>query len=197
VAAYILGVSYLEVAVNGRDPQPVGNDWEGAAPHNIYPCAGEDRWCVIAVETDDQWRRLCSQLGHPELASNPRYATHLARRAHRTEIDALVAAWTCTRAPRAIMHELQADGIPCGAVLSGEELFVDPQLRARGIIATVEHPLLGTMPYAAIPLHVSDADLLPARPGPLLGEHNAYVLCDILGYSAEQLAAWRQDGIAD
>ena len=63
--AHLLGVSFLETVVNGREPVPVGNDWPYAAPHNVYPCRGEDRWCAIAVETDAQWRALCEVLSAP------------------------------------------------------------------------------------------------------------------------------------
>ena len=92
--AYMLGVSLLEAAVNGCDPEPVGNDWPYAAPHNCYPCAGEDRWCVVAVETDEQWRALVRILERPELADDSRYATLAARRQHLAELDTIVSAWT-------------------------------------------------------------------------------------------------------
>jgi crotonobetainyl-CoA:carnitine CoA-transferase CaiB-like acyl-CoA transferase len=197
VAAYTLGVSFLDAAINGRDPQPLGNDRPDAAPHNVYPCQGDDRWCAIVVETDDQWRRLCAHLGRPELPDDPRYRTLADRRAHLPEVDALVAEWTRLREPITIMHELQADGVPCGAVLRADELYMDPQLRARGIIATVHHSLLGDMPHAAVPLHLSDDELEASRPGPLLGEHNHHVYCDVLGYSPEQLADWQRAGIVD
>jgi crotonobetainyl-CoA:carnitine CoA-transferase CaiB-like acyl-CoA transferase len=197
VAAYLLGVSFLEVAVNGRDPQPVGNDWADAAPHNCYPCAGEDRWCAIAVETDDQWRRLCAALGRPELGEDPRYATLAARRARLAEVDALVEAWTRERDAHAVMHALQATGVPCGAVQRPEDLVADPQLQARGAITAVEHPRLGRIPLAAVPLVLSDGGLVPARCAPSVGEHNAYVYCDLLGYSPEQLAAWQAEGVVE
>ncbi|HLH24331.1 MAG TPA: CoA transferase [Chloroflexota bacterium] len=196
-AAYMLGVSYLEAAVNGRDPAPVGNDWPYAAPHNVYPCAGDDRWCAIAVETDAQWRRLCEQLGRPDLAADPRYATHAARREHLAECDALVAAWTREREPHAVMRQLQAAGVPCGAVQTGEDLCRDPQYAARGSIVAVEHPTRGRMALADVPVRFAAGRLAPPRRAPLLGEHNEYVFCDVLGYSAEQLAAWQAAGVVD
>jgi crotonobetainyl-CoA:carnitine CoA-transferase CaiB-like acyl-CoA transferase len=196
-AAYMLGVSYLEAAVNGRDPAPVGNDWPYAAPHNVYPCAGDDRWCAIAVETDAQWHRLCEQLGRPDLARDPRYATLADRRDHRTDLDTIVAAWTRQRDPHTAMRELQAAGVPCGAVQLGEDLYHDPQYAARGSIVAVEHPTRGPMPLADVPLRFADSRLdLPCR-APLLGEHNTYVYCDLLGYSTDQLAAWQASGVVD
>jgi crotonobetainyl-CoA:carnitine CoA-transferase CaiB-like acyl-CoA transferase len=195
--AYLLGVSFLEALVNERDPAPIGNDWPYAAPHNAYPCQGEDRWCVIAVETDDQWRRLCDLLGQPALATDPRYATLAARRQHLPDLDALVAAWTRERDAHAVLHTLQQAGVPCGVVQSGEDLFNDSHLRARDFITPVEHPRLGTLPLPTVPLHLEGGGLEQPRRAALFGEHNAYVFCDLLGYSPDQLAAWQQEGVVD
>lgn len=193
--AYLLGVSYLEAAVNGREPAPAGNDWPSSAPHNTYPCRGDDRWCVVAVETDQQWRSLCEVLGKPELGTDPRYATLLERRRHLAEVDELVSAWTCERDAHTVLAALQGASVPCGVVQSGEDLYHDPQLRARDFISGIDHPTLGNMPLAAVPMHLEGGGLEPPRSSALLGEQNAYVFCDILGYSREQLQTWQQEGV--
>ncbi|HEX6512194.1 MAG TPA: CoA transferase [Chloroflexota bacterium] len=189
--AYILGVSLLEAAVNSREPHPIGNDWPYAAPHNCYPCLGEDRWCVIAVETDEQWRTVAGILGRPELAEDPRYATLPARRRHLAELDALVSAWTREREAHAIMHQLQQAGVPAGVVQSGEDLFHDLHLRERGFISGIEHPTAGHIPLPVVPVHV-DGGIDPPRCPDMLDAHTEYVICGLLGYSGEQLAEWRQ-----
>jgi benzylsuccinate CoA-transferase BbsF subunit len=194
--AYMLGVSFLDAVVNGREPEPVGNDWPYAAPHNCYPCQGEDRWCVVAVETDAQWRRLCEVLGRPELAHDPRYATLAGRRAHLAELDPLVSAWTRQRDASVVMDTLQAAGVPAGVVASGEDLYGDLHLRARDFIAAVPHPTLGTLPLPTVPLRLPEGALEPPRTY-RLGEHNRYVLCDLLGYSPDQLATWQAEGIVE
>src|SRR5579884_1198706 len=194
--AYMLGVSFLDAMVNGREPQPVGNDWPYAAPHNCYPCHGDDRWCVVAVETDAQWRQLCGVLGRPELADDPRYATLAGRRAHLAELDALVSAWTREHDARDVMETLQAAGVPAGVVASGEDLYHDPHLRARNFVAAVPHPTLGTLPLPTVPMRLPEGALEPPRTY-RLGEHNRYVFCDLLGYSPEQLAAWQAEGIVE
>jgi benzylsuccinate CoA-transferase BbsF subunit len=197
VAAYMIGVSYLESIVNHHEPQPVGNDWPYAAPHNVYPCAGEDRWCAIVVETEAQWRALCGVLGRAALADDPRFATLADRRAHREALDALIADWTRSREPHAVMQTLQAARVPCGVVQYGEDLLEDPQLQYRGAVARVEHPKLGPVPHAAVPLHLSDGGLVAGRYAPAVGEHNDYVYREILGYSAERLAALQQAGVVE
>lgn len=193
--AYLLGVSYLEAAVNGREPRPIGNDWPYAAPHNTYPCRGDDRWCAICVETDEQWRRLCELLGRPDLARDPRYATLERRRQRLEELDELVATWTREREAHQVMRLLQEAGVPCGVVQSGEDLYHDPHLRAREYIAWVDHPSLGRMPLAPTPLRLSGGGLEAPRCAAMLGEHNEYVICEILGYSREQLRAWQENGV--
>jgi crotonobetainyl-CoA:carnitine CoA-transferase CaiB-like acyl-CoA transferase len=194
--AYMLGVSFLDAMVNGREPQPEGNDWPYAAPHNAYSCQGEDRWCVVAVETDAQWRQLCAVLERPELADDPRYATLAARRAHLAELDALVGAWTSERDAWTVMETLQAAGVPAGVVASGEDLYGDPHLRARNFVADVPHPTLGALPLPTVPMGLPEGALEPPRTYHL-GEHNAYVFCDLLGYSRDQLQAWQAEGIVE
>jgi len=195
--AYVLGTSLLEAAVNQRDPQPAGNDWPYAAPHNCYPCQGEDRWCVIAIETDEQWRGLARILGRSELADDPQYSTLEARRQHLAVLDGLVSAWTSQRDAHAVMDQLQAAGVPCGVVQSGEDLFHDPHLRERGYISGIEHPTKGHIPLPTVPVRMSDGGIDPPRCSDMLGAHTQYAICDLLGYSREQFAAWQQAEVLD
>jgi benzylsuccinate CoA-transferase BbsF subunit len=194
-AAYFLGVSYLEAAVNQREPQPVGNDWAYAAPHNCYACLGDDRWCVVAVESDAQWQALCRVIERDDLAADLRYATLIGRRQHLASLDAAVAEWMAQQDAHAAMHRLQQVGVPAGVVQSGEDLLDDPQLRARGFIGQVDHPTLGRSPVAGQPMTITPNGLEPARWTAELGKHNEYVYCHILGYSREQLEAWQTAGV--
>lgn len=197
LCAFMLGTNYMDVLVNGREPAPRGNDWPHAAPHNCYPCRGDDRWCVIAVETDDQWRRLCQAIGQPKLADDERFQTLTERRRHLEELDGLISDWTRERDAGEVMHTLQQSRVPCGVVQSGEDLYNDVQLKARGLTRTVEHATLGRIPVATLPLHFSDGGFDDPRAMASLGADNSYVFCDLLGYSQDQLAAWQNDGIVE
>jgi formyl-CoA transferase len=86
--------------------------------------------------------------------------------------------------------------VPAGVVASGEDLYNDPHLRARAFIAAVPHPTLGTLPLPTVPMRLPEGALEPPRTYHL-GEHNAYVFCDLLGYSPEQLVAWQAEGIVE
>jgi benzylsuccinate CoA-transferase BbsF subunit len=191
-AAYMLGTTYLDAVVNHRNPQPVGNDWPYAAPHGCYRCRGEERWCVIAVETEEQWRTLCRIIGQPGLAGDARFGSIDLRRRHAGELDAIINAWTVQRDPHDVMSALQDAGVPAGVVQTGSDLAVDPQLVARGFIERVKHPVLGEIPLAGLPLHFANAAHEPFRSPPPLGEDNRYAVCELLGYSADQLAEWEK-----
>jgi benzylsuccinate CoA-transferase BbsF subunit len=194
-AAYMLGTAFLNAVVNHRDPPPLGNDWPYAAPHNCYPCSGEDRWCVIAVETDTQWRDLCVAMGRPEVSDDPRFATFVKRRHNLQALDELVGSWTHQRDAHDVMQQLQSAGVPCGVVQSGSDLAADPHLEARGFIQRVAHPKLGEMPMAGLPLHFAHGGPEPfVVPGPL-GEANSYIICDLLGHSREALEQWERDQV--
>jgi benzylsuccinate CoA-transferase BbsF subunit len=189
--AYLLGVSALELALTGEDPQPIGNRSLDAAPQGCYPCLGDDRWCVISVETEEQWIRLSRVMGRPELASNPRYATRAARLEHQDELDQIVGSFTVNWDPGALTRMLQEAGVPCGAVQDARDLWSDPQLRHRGLIAEVDHPLLGAVSVPRLPISISDGGIGPPTPSPLLGAHEEEVICELLGYSEGELEEFR------
>ncbi|MBS1868429.1 MAG: CoA transferase [Actinobacteria bacterium] len=195
MVAYLLGVSYATSLVNGRDPEPIGNDWPGAAPHNCYPCEGDDRWCVIAVETDEQWQRLCEAIGRPELAADAGFATLAARRGRLDEIDELLAAWTSRRDAHEVMRLLQAAAVPCGAVQKAEDLYADPQLRTRELVRMTRHAAFGEIPVATLPIHFAELQLHEPEAMRELGADNAHVFCDLLGYTREQLAEWQETDV--
>ena len=95
------------------------------------------------------------------------------------------------------MHRLQEAGVPCGVVQSGEDLFHDPHLRARDFIGGVDHPLLGHMPMAALPLRVGGDGIEELRSPDLLGAHTEYAICELLGHSHEQLESWQAEGVLE
>jgi benzylsuccinate CoA-transferase BbsF subunit len=195
LAAYMLGTTFLDVLVNERPATPVGNLSAHMAPHNCYRCAGEDRWCVIAVANDHQWQALCEVLGRDELAGDERFASFVARARHRDALDALISAWTAARDPFEVMNSLQAAGVPAGVVQSGGDLAADEHLAARGFIETLQHPVLGEVPMAGLPLQFSSGGHEPYRPPPPLGADNDYVITELLGYDRAELERLERDEI--
>ena len=192
LAAYMLGTIFLDVLVNERDAKPVGNESAHFAPHNCYPCEGEDRWCVIAVATDGEWAALRGVAG---LAPDARFDTFTGRLHHRAELDELISTWTSQHDPFDVMSRLQEAGVAAGVVQTGADLAADPQFAARGFIQTTSHPVLGEMPMAGLPLRFSQGGHEPYASPPPLGADNEYVITELLGHSREELARWEREEI--
>jgi len=191
-ALSLLPMTYLEYFTNHRVPPKVGNSSPHFAPYGVYPCAGEDRWCVIAVTSEEEWRAFTKVLGW---ADDPRLVDMASRVRHREALDALVGEWTKQRTPHEVMDLLQAEGVPAGAVQSGEDLFNDPHLRAREMVLETKHPKLPTLAYPGIPIKLSETPGVINRHAPDLGQDNDYVFGELLGMGLEERAELAAQGV--
>jgi len=194
--AYMIGASLTEAQALGRDPDPIGNDCLFAVPHGCYRCKGEDRWCVIAVETDEQWRALGRVLG-PELAEDRYFKTFEGRLRHRDELGVLIEQWTRERDCCEVMKALQQVGVPCGVVQNGADLVADPHIRERGFLVEVQNQRLGRVVLPGFPLRFARCTIKPRWEFPELGRDNEEVLGSLLGYSAEQVARMAGEGLLE
>jgi crotonobetainyl-CoA:carnitine CoA-transferase CaiB-like acyl-CoA transferase len=198
----LLGPILLDVAVNGRSTRdgdfPTGNRLEhpNAAPHGVYPCAGEDRWIAIAVFNDEEWRGLVSVMGRPAWASEARYATQAARFASQDALDTLMGAWTKDKDRYELTHLLQAAGVTAGAVQTAEDTNDhDPQIASRGLFFDLDHPVIGEARFEGTPIQFSHTVQENWRSAPLLGEDNAYVFKDLLGVADEEFEQLAAEGV--
>jgi len=188
--ATLLGPYYLDCVINGRDSQPAGNLRVGAAPYGAYPCAGADKWCAIAVESQTDWQAFCRALGSPAWCSDDRFATTLARERHKAELDGLVSEWTCQRTGLEIMQLLQAAGVAAAPIQDVEDQFdCNPQFAARGFFVTMDEPEMGPVVTEAPPVKMSETPPRIYRAAPLMGEHTESVLREILGLSDAEIAS--------
>jgi crotonobetainyl-CoA:carnitine CoA-transferase CaiB-like acyl-CoA transferase len=191
--AFMIGASLIEAAASGKDPQPIGNASPSVAPHDCYPCKGEDRWCVIAAEDEGQWAALAKLLGSG-IDQDARFKTVDDRLKHRDSLNALIAGWTQDKNAFEVMERLQQAGVPCGVVQTGEDLINDPQLKERGFVVAVENPRLGRVALPNFPLQFANAKLTRRWEFPVLGRDTEAVLRDVVGYSRETIAAHKQEG---
>jgi benzylsuccinate CoA-transferase BbsF subunit len=176
----------LDYTVNKRIAQRDGNHCPYACPHGVYPCRGDDRWCAIAVFSDEEWQNLCQIMGKPELAHDPRFATLLQRKRNEDELDRIISEWTINRVAEEVMHRLQQAGIAAGVAQNNRDLQEnDPQLAYRHFFWELEHAEIGKHYYEAPPFKLSKTPAELNMPGPCLGEHNEYVCTKILGFSNE------------
>ncbi len=191
-AAYLMGEVYLEEACSGRAPEPRGNCSDVAVPHDVYPCAGEDRWCAIAVTDDVAWERLLHCVGWmPE----ERFAHAEGRVEGRDEIDAKLSAWTRTRSAEDVTEILQAAGVSAMFVQGPDDHRNDLHLATRGAIVTLEHPEVGPARHIGNPLRLSKTSLRPAAAAPLLGEHTKEVLTTVLGLDGAEVDRLVEAGV--
>lgn len=182
------GPQILDRSVNGRPYRRPGNPpgnrstYPALAPHNTYPCRGEDRWIAIAVESEAQWATLVEMMEAPSWTRDARFATNAARVANQDALDGLLSAWTRGFDPHDLMLLLQARGVPAGAVQRAKDTQErDPQLAARGFYPEADHALLGQHRFEGVPFAMSRSRWSVERGAPLLGEHNGDVLGGLLG----------------
>jgi benzylsuccinate CoA-transferase BbsF subunit len=178
---YYLLPGLLDTAINKREPVRNGNAAGYAAPHNVYPCKGEERWCTIAVTNDAQWEALCRTMGNPELAKDARFDTLQHRKENEDALDALMEAWTTGRTPEEVMTALQGAGVAAGIVENAADVYNDPQLRERGLFWPIEHREMGKFTHLGSSMVLSKTPAQAVAPSPCLGEHNEYILTKILG----------------
>lgn len=161
-----------------------GNREPGFAPHGVYPCAGQERWIAFEVAGDDEWRALCRALGDPPALLQPRFATHAQRIADQDALDAAIAGCTRSQDAYALMERAQSLAVAAGVVqFAADTLERDPQLRARGFMQTVDHPLLGAFEHQASPIWLSRTPQ-QLRPAPRFGEHTRALCGSLLGLDA-------------
>jgi crotonobetainyl-CoA:carnitine CoA-transferase CaiB-like acyl-CoA transferase len=186
-AASMIGPAYLEFLINGREPQPQGNFSPTAAPHGCYRCKGDDRWCAIAIESQEEWSHFCEVTGHREWLADARFANPAARVANRKELDYAVESWTSKYTPHQIMIMLQRDGLAAGAVQTAEDLYRDPHLRERGLAREVKHPETGWVTRIGSPVRLTENNFSPSGEAHVAGEDNAAVFGALLGLSSAEI----------
>jgi crotonobetainyl-CoA:carnitine CoA-transferase CaiB-like acyl-CoA transferase len=187
-ALQFLSLPIVDFSANQRRYQPVANRDLYHAPHGVYAAAGDDRWIAIACRNDDQWRDLCQLMGMAQLADDARFNTMAARQANGEELDRLINQWTRTMEAPEAERRLQACGIPAHVVQNAHDLYDDQQLHHRKHFVQVPHPELGKTWVENSRFRLSRTPAQVKRAAPTLGEHNQYVLEQILGYDQDRIA---------
>jgi benzylsuccinate CoA-transferase BbsF subunit len=194
---YFVAPAMLDYLANGRIQERAGNKDPVMAPHAVYPCTGEDRWCAIACQTENDWRALCSLMGKPELASDgSHFATMNLRKQNEDELNDLIGLWTVGLEASIVMKMCQDVGIAAGMVNDCRDLFEDPQLTHREHFVFMEHPEMGMYPSDSNCFLLSDSPAEYVRSA-LLGEHTEYVCREILGMDDSKISSFANEGVFD
>ena len=191
--AALLGVPMLEYQMTGAIPVPPGNHDPDFGPHNNYPCSGEDAWVAIAVRTEAEWRALAGVIendgaGRSGLTTDARFADGSSRWRNRRDLDEIIATWTTNLSPQQVVARLQAVGVAAMPVMNIADQFADPHLNARETYVEIDHPHVGAEIVYGVPWRFSDTPGSVRAPAPLLGQHNGYVLQELLGMDQAQVA---------
>ena len=179
--AAMLGDSFMEYSLTGRIPTRDGNRHAQMAPHGCYPCAG-DEWISIAVRTDEEWQALCEAMHQPDLAA--RYPDGPSRQANSQQLDAIVANWTRPQEAHELEAQLGDRGVAAFKSLSSIDLVSNEHLWNRGFYTHVTDNKQRSVPIVGAPWKLSATPAVVQRAAPTLGEHNDYVLGELLGLSA-------------
>lgn len=185
--ANMLALFIMDYLVNRRLLTRNGNRLPYAAPHGAYPCRGDDRWCAVAVFTDNEWQALCQVMGEPEWAQTPKFVTLSARKANEGELDNFIGEWTKNYTAEQLEILLQKAGIAAHVVNNAQDLFNDPQLKHRGHFRQLRHSVIGVHSYDFEGFRMSKTPDNQFA-GPALGEHNEYVFKELLHMTDDEIA---------
>ncbi len=182
--------------VGGVVRGPSGTRLEGIAPSNIYPTA-DGSWVVIAANQDTVFRRLCQAMGQPELATDERFADHVARGRNQDELDKIIGAWAGSREPGDIIATLSEVGVIAGPINTVAEVVEDPQLLARGMIADHWDERIGrnVKGPGVIPVLTETPGTIRRAGSAHPGQHNDEIIGALLGHTEAELHQLRAEGV--
>ena len=191
----MLGYLAQRYFFTGTDPRPVGTGHPSIVPYGSFPAS--DGSVIIACLTQSFWGRLCTAIGLPELAEDPRFVSNDARLQRRAEVDALIADATRRRTVADWVERLGAADVPHAPVLGVGAALDHPHSRARDMVVEAMHPRLGPIPLVGRPIKFPGSPQAPLAPPPVLGEHTAQVLRERLGLDDATIDALRREGVID
>lgn len=183
-----------DYALRGEIRERSGAVLPNVAPSNVYPTS-DGATLVVAANQDTVFRRLAVAMGRPELADDPRYATHGARGAHQVELDELISAWSGEYPAEHLLALFDEHGVPSGYVFRAPEMLADPHFEARESIVRLEHPVLGEFPMQGVFPKFRTHPLRPRTLAPELGEHTREVLLHWLDMDEDMIAKLSATGV--
>ena len=193
-----IGGPLMDAVMNNRAQTPLGNRDPVRAPQGVYRCKDEDRsddrWIALTVGADDEWTGLCTAIGRPELALDPRFEDMFVRSANHDELDEIIEEWSRGQEARLAAEILQRHGVPAGMVAQDFDVLEDPHLDARGFFHQIDHPEVGRHRYPGHTYRLSKTPLRFDSPPPLLGEQNDYVYRDLLGFGEAHIQRLTEAG---
>ena len=187
-----LGANYLVSGQKeGKIPGRSGNAHQNVVPYQVFEVAseieGHKDHMILAVGNDGQFAKFCAVAGHPELATDPRFAKNADRVRYRDSLVPLLEVIFKTRLKTDWLSALEAAKVPCGAINNLAEVFADPHVRSRDMVTMWQHPISGPVELVSSPIKLSLTPVRKDLPPPGLGQHTQEVLKELMDLSDEEL----------
>ncbi len=188
IATVVIGEALMDYSMNKRVAGPQGNHHPNFAPHGCYRCKGDDMWVTIAVTSEDEWYRFCMAVDFPEWLTDPRFTDLLSRWQNHEELDRLIEGWTSRHDHYVIQEMLQQSGVRAAAVITLEEqLYRDPHVKDRDVYQWITYHDGKADPIFRAPWVFSKTPTVMDQPSPYIGQHNDYILGEVLGMSKDDI----------
>lgn len=196
VSLHFLSQALLDYSVNNVVEKRDGNKCLFAAPHAVYRCKGDDKWCAIVVFTEEEWNKFCEVIGNPSWTKEPRFQTVQNRKDNEDDLNKLIEQWTVQYENHQIMDVMQKAGIQAGAVRDmGEAVLGCPQMNYRKYWRTTQHPEIGKVIVPGSSYIMSKTPYKIDKPAPCFGEHTEYVCNKLLGITDGEFVDLMQAGV--
>ena len=181
--------AFLDWQANRHLQTRAGNRVPNASPHGVFPCKGEDRWCAIAVFTQEEWESFCRVIGNPTWTKQAKFASLKSRKSNEDELEPKVSEWTKNHSAEEVMSLMQDAGVSAGVVQNVQDLFErDPQLKERKFLVSLKHPVLGVIKHPTPPYKLTKTEAR-VRTSPCIGEHTEYICTKLLGMTDQEFIA--------
>jgi len=195
IGLQLFAPALINYSVNGLEEKQKGNSCDYAAPHGVFRCKGNDRWCTISVFDDLEWQAFCNAIGKPDLLKDSKFSDIRSRKQNEAKLNSLIEQWTIQREAEEVMKLLQKAGVGAGVVQNAKDLYGDIQLKERECFWVADHKELGTFSHLGQPSRLSKTLAKLYRAAPCLGEHTEYVCRELLGMSQEKYDEYLVEGV--
>jgi len=191
----ILENAFVRYFATGEVPKPLGTRHPVATPFQAFPT--KDGYIVLALSwgVDNQWELYCAAIGRHDLIDDPRFDTPALRTEHHADLEPLMVEAMKKKTTAEWLREFDAIGLPCGPLNNIAQAAEHPQVKARGMLVEVEHPVIGKLPLPDTPVKLSRTPGGIHGASPALGEHTDAVLRELLALSDDEIADLRQAAI--
>lgn len=193
VSVAMLANMNMNYLTSGQVPKRWGNAHPNVVPYQVFACS--DGHIIVAVGNDGQFRKFCAVLGEAALGNDERFATNSNRIRNRDALIPLLEPLVKQRTRDDWVNALETADVPCGPINNIDQVFENPQVQARGIKVAIPHPLAGTVPQVRSPMQFSETPIEYHAAPPMLGQHNEYVLRELLGMDKTEVDRLQREKI--